>query len=164
MSANCELNCGCKITTTATFFQNLCPFPRTRRQPIYGRKAKGLWCLVLGPPFSLSDDRHQIIQSVGHRFLRCKVEIDSSRSKETIWKHSPNYKVIFTYVSFMIGDVLVILASLRAIFSRNCPTAHMLTLPKEVDTAITFVPPFLVTLADTWSRTQMVVRNQTSQN
>ena len=49
----------------------------------------------------------------------------------------------------MIGDVLVILASLRAIFSRNCPTAHMLTLPKEVDTAITFVPPFLVTLADT---------------
>lgn len=164
MSANCELNYRYKLTTTATFFQNLCPVPWTKRQPIYGRKAKGLWYLVLGPPFSLSDDCHQIIQPVGHSFLRYKVEIDHSSSKETIWKHSPNYKVIFTYFSFMIGDVLVILASLRAIFSRNCPIAHTLNLPKEVGIAITFVPPFLVTLVDAWSRTQMVVRNQIPQN
>lgn len=64
-------------------------------------------------------------------------------------KHSPNYKVIFTYFSFMTGDVLVILASLRAIFSRNCPIAHMVSLPKDVGIAITFVPPFLGTLVDT---------------
>lgn len=77
-----ELNYRYKLTTTATFFQNLCPVPWTKRQPIYGRKAKGLWYLVLGPPFSLSDDCYQIIQPVGHSFLR--YSSSHSSSKETI--------------------------------------------------------------------------------
>lgn len=120
MGANCELNCRCKTATTATFFHKLCPFPWTKRQPNMVERT-GALVSSLGSSIYFARWPSQIIQPVGHSFLKCKVVIDNSRSKETVWKYSPNYKVIFTYFLFMVGGICGMPASLRALFSRNRP-------------------------------------------
>lgn len=43
-----------------------------------------LWFLLLGAPFTLPNDLQQIIQPVGHSFIKYRMEINNFRSKKTL--------------------------------------------------------------------------------